>query len=189
MTAIRKLYTSFIKIEGIVFKILANLAVILLALSVSSVLFQVLYRNVLIHILPLRAAFTEEFSRISIIWAVYLFLPICIKEGRHATVTLLIDRVKNKARYGLYFLIQGIALSFFIVTFRYSLINIALNSTYVSPAMRLPGIFIFSSVTLGLFFATLQIALEIFGVICGILKPFSSLPDYSSDETLIKRGV
>jgi TRAP-type C4-dicarboxylate transport system permease small subunit len=159
-------------LENKFYKLLCVLAVTLLSAVVVAIIFQVIYRNIIIKIFSFSFPFTEEFARIGIIWVCYLLLPVCLKEGRHATVTLLIDRLNPRVKHVLYYIIQAISLTFYIIAFLYSFKNIALNSSYLSPSMRLPGPWIYSSVTTGLVLAILQIFVEIIGVTCGNLAPF-----------------
>jgi TRAP-type C4-dicarboxylate transport system permease small subunit len=175
ISAIRPLYEVLSRFEKVFYKFLTVLAVGVLGFVVLAVIFQVFYREIIIKFVSFSFPFTEEFARFGIIWVAYLLLPVCLKEGRHATVTLIIDKIDKKAKYGFYFFIQAVSLAFYIVTFVFSFKNIIINLPYVSPSMRLPGIWIYSSVTLGLAFAVIQIIIEISGVTSGALAPFYNI--------------
>ena len=185
ISAIKPLYRIFDWLENKVYRFLTVLGIGVFSLVVLSVIFQVFHRNIFIHFMSMSVSFTEEFARVGIVWVTYLFLPICLKEGRHATVNVLIDRVKGQARYWLFFLIQLISITFYAVTCVFSFKNLMINLHYSSPAMRLPGLWIFSSVTFGLLFASVQILIEVIGVLSGTLEPFHKIkPTDESDEII-----
>jgi len=172
ISGLRPLHTKLDALQAKFYRLLSILSVILLSAVVVAIIFQVLYRNIIVKFVAFSFPFTEEFARIGIIWVCYLLLPICLKEGRHATVTLMIDRLKHGAKHIMYYVIQVISLAFYLTAFLFSFKNIALNASYLSPSMRLPGPWIYTSVTVGLGLATLQIIVEVIGVLCGDLEPF-----------------
>ena len=175
LTAIKPLYTFLDKLENKAFKVITSLAVVLFGLVVLSVIFQIIHREITMHFINITVAWTEEFARYGAIWTTYLLLPVCIKEGRHATVNFLINKTKDQTRYGLYFLIQTMAFTFFAVTCIYSFRNLALNITFISPAMRLPGVFVFGFVTFGLMVASFRILIDVIGVLSGAIEPFHNV--------------
>lgn len=171
----KQLYLKLEAIQKKCFKVLIFLALTLLVSVVLSIVFQVIYRNIIVKFFSFSFPFTEEFARIGIIWVSYLLLPVCLKEGRHASVTLIIDRLNQRKKALMYYIIQLISLTFYSVSFFSSFKNIMLNITYLSPSMRLPGPWIYASVTIGLGLAMLQIVLEVIGVISGELEPFYNI--------------
>ena len=183
LTAMKPLYIFLEKIESKIFKVITSLAVGLFGFVALSVMFQIIHREIIMHFINITVAWTEEFARYGAIWTTYLLLPVCIKEGRHATVNFLIDKVEGKMKYGLYFLIQAMAFTFFAVTCIYSFRNLALNSTFISPGMRMPGLFVFGFVTFGLMLTSFRIIFDVLGVLSGTVKPFHNLSTFKPEET------
>ena len=173
-TKIGNLYRILNKFELIFQKTIEKISVFLMLVLVVDVLYQVLYRFILVKLFSFPAMFTEELARYLVIWIMFLLLPICLKEGRFSSVTLLVLNVKDTARTILYFVVQGLSLAMYIITFCNSFKVIKSNLIFRSPSMNLPGIFIYSSISVGLGLCIIQILIECLGVISGERRPFSS---------------
>lgn len=169
---LKGVYHSLSQIEENLHHILEVIVAVLMAVTTLDIIYQVLYRMVIIKFITIPSMFTEEFARYSIIWIMCLFLPICLKEGRFSAVTILIDRVHPRLKLAIYALVQLLTTIFVIVAFVYSFEILKSNHTFRSPSMQLPGIYIYSSIPVGMGLCLLQIAVECLGVFSGALSPF-----------------
>lgn len=174
-TIFTKIYYGLEKIESKFYSILEKLVAVMMFIVTLDVVYQVAYRTILVKFITIPSIFTEEFARYGIIWIMFLFLPICIKEGRFAAVTLVIEKSNPKIRKLIFFINQSLSLAFIIIAFRYSFIFVQSNLLFTSPSMRLPGIYIYSCIPIGLGLCIIQLLIEFLGVISGGLAPFTSL--------------
>ena len=82
--------------------VIEKIVVAMMALLVLAIVFQVLYRFVIVQFVSFSFPFTEEFARYMLMWITYLSLGICFKEGMHACVTFLHSALPKKGKMVLY---------------------------------------------------------------------------------------
>lgn len=174
-TILRNLYFYLEKIENKFYSVLEKIIAAMMFIVTLDVVYQVLYRTVLVKFITIPSIFTEEFARYGIIWIMFLFLPVCMKEGRFAAVTILIEKSKPGLRKLIFFIDQLLSLGFIVIAFKYSFIFVRSNLLFTSPSMRLPGIYIYSCIPIGLGLCIIQLVIEFLGVVSGGLAPFTSI--------------
>lgn len=175
MRKLKKTYLFLDKCEDRIYRVLENIGAVLLILAFLAIGFQVIYRYILAQYIQISFVFTEEFARYCLIWIVYLLLPVSIKSGTESSVTFLHDHMRSKAGKIVFFLvIRAICVIVAAITFRYSFSVIQTNWLYRSPTMQLPGVFIYSSVTIGMLFILGHYVLELLGLLCGEYQPFAN---------------
>lgn len=174
-TFLKQIYDMLERFERKLHWLLEKLIVIMMFIVTLDVVYQVLYRTVIVKFVTIPSVFTEEFARYGIIWIMFLLLPICMKEGRFAAVTVLIEKSGPKMRKAIFFINQSLSLIFIAISFRYSFIFVKSNLLFTSPSMRLPGIFVYSCIPIGLGMCLFQLVVEFIGVAVAEEEPFKSL--------------
>lgn len=154
-------------------KILEGICALLLFLCFLTLLFQVLYRLVIIKFVSFSFPFTEEFARYVLIWIVYLVSGINIYEGSHVAIDFIYDRVKQKTRYKLFYIARCLSIIVVCVILFFSIIVVANNLNYRSSTLRLPGWALFSAPTVGMILIFYELVTEFIGVLCGKIFPFA----------------
>ncbi|MDR1519077.1 MAG: hypothetical protein LBU23_02905, partial [Planctomycetota bacterium] len=75
------MYFMMNRLSAVVNKALSLIAGVLIALCAAALLFQVLYRFVIVKFFTFSFPFTEEFARYALIWSAYLCLGMGLREG------------------------------------------------------------------------------------------------------------
>lgn len=174
MAAIGRLYAAMDRLSSAVAKLLQAIAGLLIALCTAALLFQVLYRFVIVKFVSFSFPFTEEFARFALIWSAYLCLGICLKEGSQASVNFVYDRLGQKPKLWLYSLTRLLMSVFLIVALVYGVIVTKNNMIFKSATLRVPGLYLYSAPVLGCLLMTYEMITEWLGVLCGKLKPFEA---------------
>jgi TRAP-type C4-dicarboxylate transport system permease small subunit len=169
-----KAYNRLKRIRNGMDKVIEHLIVFLLALLVATVAFQVIYRFIIVKFFSFSFPFTEEMAIYSMVWVTYLAIGICLKEGMHATVTIISDRLSNiHLKYILYFGLR-ILMTFFILFVIYNGANLAFGSfTFKTSTLGIPMTFIYLAPVVGSILMMFQIIVEFFGVIFNNEDPFA----------------
>ncbi len=190
MRAIKRTYHVLNVVSGGVQKVLEGVAAFLIATCALDLLFQVLYRFVIIKFISFSFPFTEEYARYALIWSTYLCAGICLKNGSMASVNILYDRLKRVPKLVLYYLTRLVFVVFLAVGLVYGWEAVVHGQIYLSPVMRVPGVVLYSAPFVGCVLMTYETVTELLGVISGELDPFVGrpdavevLPDDCDDET------
>lgn len=190
MRAIKRTYQTLNAVSGGVQKVLEGVAAFLIATCALDLLFQVFYRFVIIKFVSFSFPFTEEYARYALIWSTYLCAGICLKNGSMASVNILYDRLKPVPKLVLYYATRLVFAVFLAVGLIYGWQAMVHSRIYLSPVMRVPGIFLYSAPFVGCVLMTFETVTELLGVITGELQPFmgrpdpvAAMPDDCDDET------
>lgn len=172
----KKLYYTLNKISNVICKILCGLIILGVAANAGSVFLQVLNRFVIVKITDLSFTWTEEFSRISMIWICYLALPIVYREGMMAQLDLIFERLGKKGRMGLYILTRMLCIVFLALAIYYGFYIVQTKMMFKSSVMRLPGWAMYSAPIVGCVLVLYEVITELAGVFGGVLEPFYAGP-------------
>lgn len=172
--SVKTLYHTMNSVSNVVGKILGIVAGVLIALCTAALLFQVLYRFVIVKFVSFSFPFTEEFARYALIWATYLCLGMGVKEGSQSAVNFIYDRFHGKAKLLLYCLTRVFIIIFLVVVLYYGIIIVRNTSFFKSTTLRIPGIYLFSAPVVGCVLITYEVITELLGVFCGELQPFAA---------------
>ena len=175
MNTIKTIYRNLDRAENLIHRGLKILGALALIVAFFSIVIQVSYRYVICKFVVLPVSFTEELSRFCLYWIIYLMLPVVVKEGLESTNTFLPDRAKGAAKLILFIAVRCICIFVAYIALKYSFVVLGTNATYHSPAMRIPGLFIYLPVTIGMILVFVRYAIEALGLICGELHPFESM--------------
>jgi hypothetical protein len=104
---LRRIYRFLSKAEDRLYKALGVLIFVTICLAVLSVMFQVVYRFILLKFVSFSFPFTDEFSRYMLILGVYLTIPIVMKEGSHPSIDLVRNLLPKKVQEGSVLYHQG----------------------------------------------------------------------------------
>jgi TRAP-type C4-dicarboxylate transport system permease small subunit len=171
---VKNIYHAMNSLSSLVNRILGWISGLLIALCAAALLFQVLYRFVIVKIFSFSFPFTEEFARFALIWSCYLCLGMCLKEGSQASVNFLYDRLRGTPKLLLYLLTRALMLLFLAVAVYYGIIITGNNAIFRSATLRIPGTYLYSAPVLGCILMAYETVTEILGVLCGELKPFGA---------------
>jgi len=158
-------------------KILEAVSALLIFICFLTLLFQVLYRFVIIKFFSFSFPFTEEFSRYLLVWAVYLIAGVNLREGSMVAINFVYDKLGVKSKAFLYYITRIMTTIFLGVVFFYSLKVIKQNVNFSSSTLRAPGWILFSAPTVGVILLAFENFVEIIGVVVGKNKPFESRLD------------
>ena len=161
------------KLSGILNKVFEMMAAVLIVLCTAALIFQVLYRFIIVKFFSFSFPFTEEFARYALIWAAYLSIGACLKEGSHAVVNIVFDKLRGKGKMALYCLTRVIMVVFLFVAIWYGVQVVQNNAIFKSTTLRIPGIFLYSAPVFGCIWMLYEAVVEWLGVICGELVPFT----------------
>jgi TRAP-type C4-dicarboxylate transport system permease small subunit len=172
MGFVKKLYISLSKVSDKASRILESVSAILIAACTLTLLFQVLYRFVIIKFVSFSFPFTEEFARYALIWSVYLVIGVCLKEGTQASVNFVYDRLKLPAKTVLYYITRIFMAIFLAVTLIASVNVMQGISFFRSSTLRIPGTFLYSAPLVGCLLMAFETLVEVLGVISKEIEPF-----------------
>lgn len=167
-----KLYTVMNKISNVICKILCGLIILGVVANAGSVFLQVLNRFVIVKISDLSFTWTEEFSRISMIWICYLALPIVYRDGMMAQLDLIFERLGKKGRMGLYILTRILCVVFLVLAIYHGYYIIQTKMMFKSSVMRIPGWGMYSAPVIGCILVLYETITEMIGTFAGVLEPF-----------------
>ncbi len=173
-STVKTIYRAMDSLSSCVNKLLGWIAGLLIALCAVALLFQVLYRFVIVKFFSFSFPFTEEFARYALIWSSYLCLGICLKEGSQASVNFLYDRLKGRPKTVLYLVTRAFMLVFLAVAVYYGMIIVDNNAIFKSATLRIPGTYLFSAPVFGCVLMAYETITEILGVLSGELQPFGA---------------
>jgi C4-dicarboxylate transporter DctQ subunit len=171
---VKPIYRAMDSLSSLVNKFLGWLAGLLIALCALALLFQVFYRFVIIKFFSFSFPFTEEFARYALIWASYLCLGVCLKEGSQASINFLYDRLGGMPKLILYLVTRIFMIIFLAVAIYYGTIIVDNNSIFKSATLGIPGTYLFSAPVVGCILMGYETITEIIGVLSGELKPFGA---------------
>lgn len=174
MHVLTGIYVILHTFESYLYKILEKIIFVLFSLTVLSVAFQIFYRFVIIKFFSFSFPFTEEFSRYVIILAVYLTIPMTMKEGTQPAIDLVRNILPERGKNVLYFIIKAIILFCLIIFMWYSIKLVKSSTIYSSPTLRLPGQYLYSCPLIGIVLMIFQLLTEVLGVLSGNEKPFAT---------------
>ncbi len=169
-------YHAMNRLSSVVNAALVTLGGLLVALCFLALLFQVLYRFIIIKFFAFSFPFTEEFARYALIWSCYLCIAACLREGSQAAVNFLYDRLEGPPRLVLYLATRAIIWFFLVVAIYYGLVVVEENLIYRSATLELPGVYIFTAPVVGCVLMGYESLTEMLGVLSGELRPFEARP-------------
>ena len=165
-------YTRLDRLSGRVTKGLEAISGLLIFTCFLTLIFQVLYRFVLVKFFVFSFPFTEEFARYLLIWTVYLLAGVNLREGTMVAVNFIYDRLHGKARAALYCFTRILMFVFLSVAFVVSLQVVAQNVEFRSSTLRAPGWLLYSAPAIGIVFLSVETLVETIGVFAGAVAPF-----------------
>ncbi|NLI22982.1 MAG: TRAP transporter small permease [Clostridiales bacterium] len=168
------MYRKMRKIQDRVDGVLEKLAVAMLALLVLTIVFQVLYRFVIVRFVAFSFPFTEELARYLMMWFTYLILGVCFKEGMHASVTIVSAALPKRGKLILYGFIRAGMLAFLGVALVMGVRITGRSWLYTTPTLQLPMAVLYAAVVVGAVLMALQILLEMYAVFTGLEEPFTT---------------
>ncbi len=168
------LYRKLRQLEDKLDSVLEKIVVVLLALLVLAIVFQVLYRFVIVKFVSFSFPFTEEFARYLLMWITYLILGVCFKDGMHASVVFISSALPKKGKMALFVFIRTAMLSFLGVALAMGIRITAKSWRYTTPTLEWPMSVLYAAVVVGSVLMAMQIILEMLGVFTGQEEPFST---------------
>lgn len=129
---------------------------ILLALIALSLVYQVFGRYILHH----APSWTEEFSRLAIVWLVMLGAAGCLRTRSHIAIPALLDRASGRARLIMVLLRDLCTLLCLLLMLWAGSLYALLNYSQLSPAFEISMFWAYLAIPLGAFFAMLVLILR-----------------------------
>jgi len=121
-------------IEYFIFALLSSMSIV--------IFLQVVFRYIIRYSLP----WSEELSRYLFVWLALMGAAVGVKKNAHFGVDILVRRLKPKNQKILY-LIGSLFILFFLCVIIFEGVKLTINNwTQLSPAMRIPMSFPYSSV-------------------------------------------
>jgi len=148
--------------------------VAMLAVLVLTIVFQVLYRFVIVKFVSFSIPFTEELARYLLMWITYLILGVCFKEGMHASVSFLSTALPKRGKLALYFFIRAAMLVFLGIVLARGIRITGRSWHYMTPTLEWPMAVLYMAVVVGAVLMILQVLLELYGVLTGREEPFAT---------------
>jgi TRAP-type C4-dicarboxylate transport system permease small subunit len=173
-TLLFKLYQCLKKVRDGIDKVIEPIAVALMALLVATISFQVLYRFIIVKIFSFSFPFTEEVAIFLMIWSTYLTIAICLKEGMHAAVNILPDRLPYKYKRIIYFILRFLMTVFILFVIIQGIDLASRSFIFKSPTLRLPMTYIYLAPVIGGGLMLFQIFVELLEVVVTKIDPFTT---------------
>jgi TRAP-type C4-dicarboxylate transport system permease small subunit len=167
-----QLYQCLKKIRDGLDKVLEPTVVWMMVLLVATITFQVLYRFVIVKIFSFSFPFTEEAAIFLMIWSTYLTIAICLKEGMHASVNIIPDRLPDKYKRILYFIVRFLMVAFILFVIDQGTALVSRSFIFTSPTLRLPMAYIYLAPVVGGGLMLFQILVELLEVAVNKTAPF-----------------
>lgn len=136
-----------------------------------TVLIQVFYRYIITRFIHYPLAYTEELARYLTIWIAYLGIAVGLKEGIHVSFDLIYNKLSPKSQCQLYILGRITMLYFISIILIAGWSLLGRISSNVSPAMRIPIVWVYSAPWVGGCLIALRLMVQLLGVILGFDKP------------------
>jgi len=120
------------------------LCVVLLTFSAGIATTQVFFRYVLNASLP----WPEEVARWTFNWMVFLGMPLLVADGSHIAIDLFATRLGEAGRARHEFFVRAMIAAASVMMIAQGVVMVR-NSTYVSPAMGWPYVYLYAAVPIG----------------------------------------
>ena len=170
---VKNIYFFLCKVSDILQKPLEFLIAFFMYAGVLAIVFQVLYRYVLVRIFTFSFPYTEEFSRYALIWMTFLGAGIVLKEGTLISLSLLYDRLRGISKYALYYVTRVLMLFFMFAVIRYGIDFLPFAQMFRSPVLGISGVFLYMMPVVGCILMSYETIVDVFGVISGEQEPFT----------------
>lgn len=144
-------------IDSVIEKIL----MVLLATSFLSVLLQVIYRFVISKITDFSLPWTEELARYIMIWIAYLAVSIGLNKGLHVSLDLIHMVFSPKVVKWITLVGMVFTLLFTVMATKEGISLAIFNASQISPAMRLPMLWAYLAIPVGMLVASLRLIQQI----------------------------
>lgn len=144
-------------IDSVIEKIL----MVLLATSFISVLLQVIYRFVISKITDFSLPWTEELARYIMIWIAYLAVSIGLNKGLHVSLDLIHMVLSPKVVKWITLVGMVLMLLFTVMATKEGISLAIFNASQISPAMRLPMLWAYLAIPVGMLVASLRLIQQI----------------------------
>lgn len=182
MKFINLLYTKGNKISDYIWVVLRIVLAIILFTCALDLLYQVLYRFIIVKITTISSPFTEEYARYAMIWCCFLALPHCYKAADMPALNFFIDLVSGWKKKALFFVTRALVAVFLVIGIKYGYLTILNNLNYVSPVLKVPGAYLYSAPLVSFIMISYELVIECLGVICGAIEPFAGRVKKTSEE-------
>jgi len=164
VAATKNWYEKLKHVRDVIDAALEPIIVVMLALLLAAVSFQVLYRFIIVKLFSFSFPFSEELAIWLLVWITYLSIGICLKEGMHAVVDILIKKLKPRNQAFLYIVLRLFMTAFLLLVVVVGT-DLAVSSyNFKSPTMQLPMTFLYLAPVVGSCLMLFQILVEFLGV-------------------------
>lgn len=138
-------------------KILTFLCIVSIAMLVIVVFTQVVSRA-LNYSLP----WTEELSRLVIVWLTFLGTSLAIHEKMHLAVTFFVKKVRPTIRKGIYFFVHLLTIVFYGILVFYGFTLMFSAAGNVTPTLQLPMSLFYAAIPVSSLFSIIFIVTHMF---------------------------
>ena len=170
----KRIYRKLNSGSAMLTKGLEAVSALFILICFLTLLFQVLYRFVIVKYFSFSFPFTEEFARYLLVWTVYIIVGVNFREGSMVSINYIYDKLGIRNRTIMYYISRILVIVFLAVVFIYSLQVIKQNARFHSSTLRAPGWILFSAPMIGILLLSYETILEIIGVAVGEIAPFES---------------
>lgn len=134
-------------ITKILSRVLGALVIVLLVIVVCTVFLQVVCR----YVLQTPLNWSEELTKLSFIWMVFLATPLVTQAGIHIQVDFFVDKLPAKLKKRVIWCSGGLAVLFFVTIAVFGLEFIRAQTGMRSVALNIPMTYFSWSVPVGMF--------------------------------------
>lgn len=142
-------------------KIIAKLLTFLCILSISMLVI-VVFTQVVSRTLNFSLPWTEELSRLMIVWLTFLGTSLAIYEKMHLAVTFFVKKANKKTQKGIYFFVHMLTIIFYGVLVFYGF-KLTLSATgNLTPTLQLPMSLFYAAIPVSSIFSLYFIVTHMF---------------------------
>lgn len=138
-------------------KLLTWLCMLAIAMLVIVVFTQVVSR-----MMSFSLPWTEELSRLTIVWLTFLGTSLAIYEKMHLAVTFFVKKLNKKAQKGIYFFVHMLTIVFYGILVFYGFKLTMTATGNLSPTLQLSMSFFYAAIPVSSIFSLIFIVTQMF---------------------------
>lgn len=142
-------------------KAIAKLLTLLCILAIGMLVI-VVFTQVVSRMLNFSLPWTEELSRLTIVWLTFLGTSLAIYEKMHLAVTFFVKKANEKTQKGIYFFVHMLTIVFYGILVFYGFKLTASAAGNLSPTLQLSMSFFYAAIPVSSIFSLFFIVTQMF---------------------------
>lgn len=184
-----KFYQRFNKVVNGIENFIEKFCGGVMGLLMIAVLVQVIYRFIIVKLTGKSFPYTDEFSRLALIWVSYLILAVGLRKGDHVSFNLIVDRLPPLGQKIVFVFNRLLILGFGLTVVIYGLKLISMMKFMITPTLQISVGFQYAAPTIGCLMLSIRVIMQIIDVIFFPENLKVEDDDFQTNAQLESRGV